>query len=155
MCNRAQADRLPKPKRKSSAVSSGRKLFVQGTGNSPWARRYRDLIGQHAADAGGADLLSEAQLSLIRRAAALECELEQREGELSLGREIDLDAFQRAANSLRRLLESIGLKRVAKTIENPIVAEFNRKEAIRLALYANMPEPDYSVSDFKEGSSQP
>ena len=34
---------------------------------------------------GGKDLLSAAQMSLVRRAAALGCELEQVEGRMSLG----------------------------------------------------------------------
>jgi hypothetical protein len=31
-------------KRKSSTVTSGTRLFVEGNSTSPWARRYRDLI---------------------------------------------------------------------------------------------------------------
>ena len=49
-----------KPKRKSSAVTSGRRLFVEGDGRSPWSRRYRDLIAGHVSDLGGHDTLSEA-----------------------------------------------------------------------------------------------
>src|SRR5262249_7123661 len=63
-------------KRSLSAVTSGRKLFVEGDPNSAWSRRYRDLVSHHVADAGGRDMISEAQLSLIRRASALELELE-------------------------------------------------------------------------------
>jgi hypothetical protein len=38
-------------------------------------------------------------------------------------------------------------------VENPNVTAFKLREAERLAQYENMPEPDYSVSDFtKEGS---
>ena len=50
------------------------------------------------------------ELSLIRRAAAIECELEQMEGKLSLGETVDLDAFSRSASHLRRILESPILK---------------------------------------------
>jgi hypothetical protein len=104
-------------KRRSSAVTSGRRLFVTGDGNSAWARRYRDLCGQHIADLGGKDMLSEAQLSLVRRAATLEVELELLEGKMSLGESVDLDVFGRSASHLRRILESIGIERRAKPVK--------------------------------------
>ena len=102
--------------RTRSRVTTGRKVFVEGDGNSRWARRYRDLIAAHCQDLGGADLLSEAQLSLIRRASAIELELEQAEGRLSMGEAVDLDAFTRAAGHLRRLFETLGLERRQKDV---------------------------------------
>jgi hypothetical protein len=103
-------------KRPRSAVTSGRKLFVNGDPNSAWARRFHDLIIGHVVDAGGRDVISEAHLSLIKRAAALECELELLEGRLSQGEQIDLDQYGRAAGQLRRILETVGLERRTKTI---------------------------------------
>jgi hypothetical protein len=50
-------------KRPRSAVTSGRRLFVEGDENSAWSRRFHDLIIGHVADLGGADLLSEARNS--------------------------------------------------------------------------------------------
>jgi hypothetical protein len=104
-----------------SAVSNGKRLFVEGDGRSPWSRRYYDLIAAHVADMGGRSNLSEAQLALIKRAATLEVELEQMEGKLSLGETIDLDVFGRATGNLRRVWDSLGLKREPRdvnTIEN-------------------------------------
>jgi hypothetical protein len=112
-----------RPPRVRSAVSNGRRLFVEGDGNSAWSRRYRDLTIAHVNDLGGRDALSEAQLSLVRRASAIECELEQMEGRLSRGETIDLDAFTRAAGHLRRILETLGLKRVARDV-TPSVADY-------------------------------
>jgi hypothetical protein len=106
-----------RPPRMRSAVTNGSRLLVDGDGNSAWSRRYRDLVAAHAVDLGGADLLSEAQKSLIRRASTLEVELEAMEARLSKGEAIDLDLFQRAAGNLRRLLESIGLRRVAREVD--------------------------------------
>jgi hypothetical protein len=103
-------------KRPRSAVTSGRKLFVNGDPNSAWARRFHDLVVGHVVDAGGRDMISEAHFSLIKRAAALECELEQLEGRLSQGEQIDLDQYGRAAGQLRRILQTVGLERRAKTI---------------------------------------
>jgi len=105
-----------RPKRIRSAVSNGRRLFVDGDGNSAWSRRYRDLIVGHVSDLGGRDMLSEAQLSLIKRASTLELELEQAEGRLSKGEQIDLDCYGRAASHLRRILESLGLERKPRDV---------------------------------------
>jgi hypothetical protein len=70
-------DRAVRPR---SAVTSGRQLFYDGDANSAWSRRFHDLVISHINDVSaghGANVLSEAQLSLCRRAAAIECELER------------------------------------------------------------------------------
>jgi hypothetical protein len=103
-------------KRPRSAVTSGRQLFVDGDPNSAWARRYADLLIGHVVDAGGRDMVSAAKLSLIRRATALECEIERLEAKLSRGEEVDLDAFGRAASHLRRIFESIGIERTQRDV---------------------------------------
>ena len=65
-------------------------------------------------DLGGVDNCSAAERSLVRRAAALSVELERLEvkfataGEASIA---DLEAYGRASNTLRRLLEAVGLQR--------------------------------------------
>ena len=105
-----------KPKRKSSAVSSGRRMFVHGDASSAWSRRYRDIVAGHVSDLGGRAMLSEAEISLIKRVSTLELECEQAEGRLSMGQEIDLDLYQRMLNSLRRALETLGIERRAKTV---------------------------------------
>jgi hypothetical protein len=115
-----------RPKRIRSAVSNGRRLFVDGDGNSAWSRRYRDLIVGHVSDMGGRDMLSEAQLSLIKRASTLELELEQAEGRLSKGEQIDLDSYGRAASHLRRILESLGLQRRSRDV-TPSLADILRE----------------------------
>jgi hypothetical protein len=106
----------PVGRRARSQATSGRRVFVDGDGNSRWARRYRDLIAAHCQDLGGIDLLSEAKLSLIKRASAIELELEQAEGKLSMGEAVDLDSFTRAASHLRRLFEVLGLERRARDV---------------------------------------
>jgi hypothetical protein len=106
-----------RPARQRSAVTNGRRLFVVGDGNSAWSRRYRDLIAGHLSDLGGTQVLSESQISLVRRASAIECELEQMEGRLSCGESVDLDAFTRAASHLRRILETLGLERRPRNVQ--------------------------------------
>lgn len=87
-------------------MTNGTRAYVLGDGNSPWARRQRDLTSLYADDAGGADVISAAKLSLCHSAACLRTELEIMEGQLSLGKEVDLDLYNRLSGNLRRILES-------------------------------------------------
>jgi hypothetical protein len=76
-------------------------------------RRLKDLIGGHVADLGGRDLISEAEFCLVRRCALLTLELELMEAKFEANdgaKAAELDAYQRSASALRRLLESLGLK---------------------------------------------
>jgi hypothetical protein len=109
-----------------SQVTNGRRLFVDGDGRSPWARRWRDLVELHAGDIGQPDLLSEAQLSLIRRVATIEIELEAMEGRLSQGGAADFDTYTRAAGHLRRLLETLGIERAKRDVVVPSLQEYLR-----------------------------
>jgi hypothetical protein len=102
--------------RNRSAVTNRKRLFVEGDGRSPWARRWRDLVELHAGDLGGIDVLSEAQFSLIKRAATIEVELELSEGRMSMGQEVDLDIFTRSAGHLRRILETLGIERQPRDV---------------------------------------
>jgi hypothetical protein len=117
--------------RPRSAVTSGRQLFHDGNSKSAWSRRFHDLILGHIADLGGADLLSEAQFSLIRRAAAIETELERLDARLSRDEPVDMDAYSRCAGHLRRLFETIGLERRPKDITpDPLVYARDHDEAV-------------------------
>jgi hypothetical protein len=100
---------------------------VFGNPNSAWARRFHDLVVGHIADAGGRDMLSEAQLALAKRAAGLECECEQLEGRMSQGETVDLDRYGRAASHLRRLLESLGLERKPRNV-TPSLSDILRED---------------------------
>ncbi len=112
-----------RPSRMRSAVTNGKRLFVEGDGNTRWSRRYRDLVAAHVSDMGGVDLLSEAQSSLARRASAIEVELEEMEGKLSMGLPVDLDLFTRSASHLRRIFETLGIERKARDV-TPSVANY-------------------------------
>jgi hypothetical protein len=105
-----------------SKVTNGRNLFVDSDGRGAWARRFRDLCTLHIEDLGGSLVLSEAQGSLIRRAATLEVELERLEGRLAKGEDVDLDAYSRAAGHLRRILETLGIERRKRDV-TPSIAD--------------------------------
>jgi hypothetical protein len=105
-----------------SRVTNGHSLLpdLPGIdGRSAWVRRCRDLIGLHLSDLGGRDNCSVAEASLVRRASVVTVELEQLEAKFAAaGRAApaDLETYQRCTNTLRRLLESIGLQRRARDV---------------------------------------
>ena len=100
-----------------SKVTNGRRVFAAGgDGRSAWTRRWKDIVELHVVDAGGLDVLSEARLSLIRRAATLELQLEQLECAMSEGKDVDIEGYGRVASHLRRILEAMGLDRRQRQI---------------------------------------
>jgi hypothetical protein len=125
--DRSTSDQRPKKIR--SAVTNGRRVFVEGDGCSPWSRRYLDLIALHADDLGGMSTLSAAQHSLCKRAATLEVELERLEGILSQGGTVDIEAYARSASHLRRILESLGIERARRDITPPSPDEWAARKA--------------------------
>jgi hypothetical protein len=118
-----------------SAVTNGSELLAGCDHRSARMRRLRDLIGGHVADLGGRDLISEAEFCLVRRAALLTLELELLEAHFEANdgaKAAELECYQRVASSLRRLLESIGLKRVPRDVTpDPLTyaRDFARRKA--------------------------
>jgi hypothetical protein len=79
---------------------------------------------------GGNEVLTEAQMSLIRRAATIEVELEGMEAKLSEGEQVNLDAYGRISGQLRRILETLGIGRV-KRDRLPTLEQLIAQEAVR------------------------
>lgn len=107
------------PRKGRSRVTNGSVLIPGVDGRSPWIRRCKDILREHVADLGGVDNCSAAERSIVRRAAVLTTELEQLETKFALAGQAeagDLEVYQRCANSLRRLLEAIGLQRRPRDI---------------------------------------
>jgi hypothetical protein len=71
---------------------------------------------------GGVDYLSEAQRSLIRRAATIEIELEFIEGQLSEGKKGNLTAYATASGHLRRILSSLGITRQPRDVTRTVTS---------------------------------
>ena len=97
-----------------SRLTNGSSLLSGVDGRSTWARRMRDLIELHTSDLGGVDACSNAERALVRRAACLSLECELLESQFATDGQStpqSLDLYQRTSNSLRRLLESLGLER--------------------------------------------
>jgi hypothetical protein len=110
-----------------SAITNGKHLLVGVLHNTAWMRRFRDLIQLHINDLGGADLVSSAEQRLVNRAAMLTVQLELMDARFAQSEDVasrpDLETYQRCSNSLRRLLESLGLERRAREVV-PTVEEY-------------------------------
>ena len=119
-----------------SRITNGKDLLPSVDGRSIWARRLRDLISLHTSDLGGLGNLSQAELSIIRRASCLTVELEHLEMKFALAEdgasESQLKTYQMTVNTLRRTLEALGLKRRAKDV-TPDPLEYARDYARRKA----------------------
>jgi hypothetical protein len=101
-----------------SAVSNGSSI-LDVDGRSAWMRRLRDLIDDHTAQM--ANDVSEAEKRLIRRSAMLTLQLEMQEQRWAANAEGEatpkqLESYQRATNTLRRVLECLGLRRRTRTV---------------------------------------
>jgi len=78
--------------------------------------------------------MSEAELSLCRRCATLEITLEGMEADMSEGKPADPEIYARIASHLRRLVETLGIKRRPHEIEsNPLIDYFNHPSPPRAA----------------------
>lgn len=119
---RSSADRAPAeavPSRQRSRITNGSALLPGIDGRSAWVRRCKDIIAAHLSDLGGEDNTSTAERSIVRRAAVLTTELERLEAKFANAGAADaeqLDQYARVANSLRRLLEAVGLQRRPKEV---------------------------------------
>jgi hypothetical protein len=99
-------------------------------GRSIYARRFRDLCAAFCSDLAEDDTtLSEGQRALIRRASTLCVELEHMEVRFAHNGAADpaeLDVFQRAVNSLRRLCETLAIHRgrIPRDVTPPRLDEY-------------------------------
>src|SRR5450756_2549108 len=121
----ASADLEGSKSKGRSRISNGSAVLPGVDGRSTWVRRLRDLIGLHLSDLGGDGAVSEAERSIVRRVATLTVELERMEAGFALAGEAQpeqIDLYQRTANSLRRMLESVGLERRARNITPTVEA---------------------------------
>jgi hypothetical protein len=102
-----------------------------------WVRRFKDLLALYITDLGGDDSITEAERSIIRRAALLATETERLESKFALAGEAslsELETYARVANAQRRLLESVGLKRRTRTKDvTPSLDEYLRRRPTEAA----------------------
>jgi hypothetical protein len=103
-----------------SRVTNGSTLLANVDGRTFWVRRYRDLNSLLLTDAaGGEENASEPVKMLARRAACLGVELERREMLMAQAGEAtdnQLEIYSRTSNTLRRLLQTLGLERRTRDV---------------------------------------
>lgn len=115
----------PKPQARTR-VGNGSAVLQAPDGRSVEFRRYREILANLATDMGGDP--TEAQEQIARRAAMLAIWCEQQDASAALGAPIDIAAYTTASNSLRRLLESLGLERKARNV-TPTITEYAARRA--------------------------
>jgi hypothetical protein len=99
-----------------SAVTNGKRLFVDRPGDTAWHRRFRDVFDQILADLGGPEGLSEGQRQLARRAATIAITCERMEGKAAAGSDINLTDYGMLTDRLGRTLSRLGLRRQARDV---------------------------------------
>ena len=108
---------VPRKTKGRSGVANGSAILPGVDGRSVWSRRLYDVIAGHVDDLGGPSAITQAQYITIKSAANIAVALEQMEARFANEGAIstaDLMCYQTSANSLRRLLEAVGMKRQAK-----------------------------------------
>jgi hypothetical protein len=98
-------------------------VVTRHRGRSAIARRIRDIFDAICRDLGGHDILSEAQMQLVRRASLISIKCEELEARAVQGEPIDLDLFGQMTDRLGRCLQRLGIRRVPKNV-TPSVAEY-------------------------------
>jgi hypothetical protein len=97
-----------------------------------WMRRLRDLTASHVADLGGEDVISEGERRLIQRCAMLTLQIEMIERRWATANDGEAEGhkslmvYQTATNTLRRTLETLGLRRRARQV-GPTLGEVLRE----------------------------
>jgi hypothetical protein len=99
-----------------SRVTNGRDVLPGVDGRSLIARRYRDIVAAIVVDQGGADLISEARLQLIRRFAAAAVLAEAMEARIANGEAVDISEHALLSSTLVRIAQRIGMNRVPKEV---------------------------------------
>jgi len=79
-------------------------------------QRTKQLIVDIENDLGGSDRLSTGERQLVQRAACLSAVLEDQEVRWLSGQEMDPGTYTTTINALRRVLETVGLRRVPKNV---------------------------------------
>jgi hypothetical protein len=99
-------------------------------GRSHFAKHARAVCRSLIADKGGNLNVSEAETQLLRRAGVLVAELDRMEEMFATADKAEpsaFDAYQRGCNTLRRLLEAVGLERRSRDV-TPSLSEYLQRQ---------------------------
>jgi hypothetical protein len=104
----ARKDIGPGPSKALDKVSNGTRMLAHVDMRSAAGRRFRHLVEAYSAELGPE--LSEAELSLVRQACALQLQAERMQGAIVRGETIDADQLIRVSSTSKRLLGIIAGK---------------------------------------------
>lgn len=129
---RARPRHVVAKKKGASRLTNGHAMPKNVDQRSPWARRFRDLLVLFSSDINDPAALSQGQLALVRRTATLCVELEIMETRFARAggaKPQELETFQRVTNTLRRLVECLGIHqgRIAKDVTMDLQQYLARK----------------------------
>lgn len=106
----------------SNRSSKGRRCSVEvpgiGTidGRTREAKLYGQAVADLVSDLGGNDVVTRAELELVRRAAGLAVLATLAEARLIAGEQIDVVELTSIGNAQRRLLATLGLERRSRDV---------------------------------------
>jgi len=96
-------------------------------GRTRQARMYGQAVSDVVSDLGGEENISRAELEIIRRAAGLSVLAAMAESRLLAGDEINIAELVSVVNAQRRILATLGLKRLARDITPSLREAMSRK----------------------------
>jgi hypothetical protein len=99
-----------------SKVSNSPDLLLGKDARSVTARRFRDLVQNLIADAGGIENCSVAKICLLRRLAAVSVLSEMAEAKAVDGEDVDATEICTLASTAVRLASRVGLSRYKKDV---------------------------------------
>ena len=121
MCSR-RAPVAPKSIRSRSAITNRSRVHSRVDARSAGARRFRDLVAAFSADLG--DDLSEADLAMVRTAAALTLKSELMQADLAAGIPVDAETLIKLAGTSRRALAAISAKAIDRKPTGMTLAQY-------------------------------
>jgi hypothetical protein len=130
MCSR-RTPVAPPSKRSRSAITNGSRAHQNSDERSAGARRFRDLVAAFSVDVG--DDLSEADMAMIRTAAALTLKSEQLQADLAAGKDVDSDALIRLASTSRRALAAVSAAAIDRKPTTMTLQDHLARRAAELA----------------------
>jgi hypothetical protein len=107
-------------KRFRTGIANGSRILDGVDGRSHVVRRFREVSGALGSDLGGMEHLTEAQMQLVRSAAGLVCLRESLDVKAAKQgcEKVNVGTYCLISNTLRRVLTTIGLQRVARDVSD-------------------------------------
>ena len=97
--------------------------FGHVDGRTRPAKAYEATVAALVADLGGEDVISRAELEIVRRAAGLGVLAQQIEAAIVSGDKVEPTQYQSVANAQGRLLARLGLRRRQRDV-TPSLGEY-------------------------------